>query len=72
MNLRVAAGVIGGGLLGFAIGAGAYLLLEPVLESATDWVRETQGLAWNLVPLLTVVGAVVGGLALRRRGGRAD
>jgi CHASE3 domain sensor protein len=66
MNRRVTLGVVIGGAIGFAAGAAVYLLLNPVLEDASGWIRETQGLLWNLVPLLTVLGALVGGLLLHR------
>ena len=66
MNRRVALGVVVGGAIGFAAGAAVYLLLNPVLEDASGWIRETQGLLWNLVPVLSVLGAVVGGLLLNR------
>lgn len=66
MNGRVALGILGGGIVGLAFGAVVYILVNPVLEDASDWVRETQGLLWNLVPFLTVLGALVGGLLLRR------
>lgn len=70
MNRRVALGVVVGGAIGFAAGAAVYLLLNPVLEDASGWVRETQGLLWNLVPVLSVLGAVMGGLLLNRAGAR--
>jgi len=70
MNRRVALGVVVGGAIGFAVGAAIYLLLNPVLEDASGWIRETQGLLWNLVPALSVLGAVVGGLLLNRTGTR--
>ena len=70
MNRRVALGVIGGGAIGLAVGAALYLLVNPVPENASGWVRETQGLLWNLVPVLTVLGAVVGGLLLNAAGTR--
>jgi len=66
MNRRVALGILGGGTVGFAVGAVVYVLLNPVLEDASGWIRETQGLVWNLVPALTVLGALVGGLLLNR------
>jgi hypothetical protein len=66
MNGRVALGILGGGVVGFAIGAVVYILVNPVLENASGWVRETQGPLWNLVPALAVLGALVGGLLLNR------
>ena len=66
MNRRVALGILGGGTVGFAVGAVVYVLLNPVLEDASGWIRETQGLVWNLVPALTVLGGLVGGLLLNR------
>ena len=66
MNRRVALGILGGGPVGFAVGAVVYVLLNPVLEDASGWIRETQGLLWNLVPVLTVLGALVGRLLLNR------
>jgi hypothetical protein len=68
MNRRVALGVVVGGAIGFAVGAAIYLLLNPVLEDASGWIRETQGLLWNLVPAMSVLGAVAGGLLLNRTG----
>ena len=38
----------------------AYLLMTPVLEASPGWIRELQGLSWNLVPVLTVLGGVTG------------
>jgi hypothetical protein len=66
MNGRVALGLVCGGAIGFAVGAVVYVLLNPALEDASGWIRETQGLLWNLVPLLTVLGGLVGGLLLNR------
>lgn len=66
-------GALIGALLGFGTGAIAYLAITPILEASTGWVRELQGLSWNLVPGLTVGGVIVGllvGLAWRRRVGR--
>jgi len=68
MKGRVALGVVGGGAIGFAVGAVVHMLLNPVLEDASGWIREMQGLLWNLVPILTVIGALVGGLVLNRSG----
>jgi len=49
-----------GGAVGFGLGAVIYLLVTPVLEDSSGLVRELQGLLWNLVPLLTAVGALAG------------
>lgn len=49
-----------GAAVGLAVGAGLYLLVDPVLEDAGGLLEELQGLSWNLVPGLGIVGAVVG------------
>jgi H+/Cl- antiporter ClcA len=56
-----------GGVLGLAVATGVYLSLNPVLEQSTGLVREMQGMLWNLVPLLTVLGMVLGWWFARRR-----
>ncbi|HSO92262.1 MAG TPA: hypothetical protein VLR70_14040 [Arthrobacter sp.] len=38
----------------------AYLLITPVLEASPGLLRELQGLSWNLVPGLTLLGGVTG------------
>lgn len=53
-----AAGVVVGAVLGFAVAAVTYAVLGPLLEDT--WARDLQGLLWNVVPVLTVVGAAVG------------
>ncbi len=58
-------GVLVGAVLGFAVGAAAYLVINAVLEGRGGWVEEFQGLSWNLVPLGALVGAVVGVLVTR-------
>jgi H+/Cl- antiporter ClcA len=55
-----------GAAVGFGVGAAIYLLLAPILEDSSGLVRELQGLLWNLVPLLTVCGALAGWLLMRR------
>lgn len=61
---------LGGAVIGFAVAAVFYVPITPVLEASTGWVRELQGLSWNLVPGLTVLGAVTGWvLAGRLRNG---
>jgi cell division protein FtsX len=59
----VAAMALAGALVGLTIGSSIYLVLNPVLENASGSVRELQGLLWNVVPLMTVVGAVLGWIA---------
>lgn len=56
-----------GALLGFALGAVVYVLLTPVLESSSGVLREMQGLSWNLVPGLTLLGAILGWVLASRR-----
>jgi len=58
--LPIVIGVAIGAILGFAIGAGAYLLLDPWLESSSSPLREMQGFAFNLVPGLTLIGGGLG------------
>ena len=64
---RVLIGGLVGAVLGVAVGAAAYLIIDAVLEGRGGWVEEFQGLAWNLVPLGVVVGAGVGVFMTRRR-----
>ena len=53
-------GALGGGTAGFVLASVVYLLITPVLEASTGLLRELQGLSWNLVPGLTVLGGVTG------------
>lgn len=57
---RVLVGAAAGALAGFAVATALWLALEPVLDRTDTWVRDLQGLLWNVIPLLTVVGALVG------------
>lgn len=66
--MRSFLGAIVGGLLGLAAGFSVYVAVNPVLEESSGLLRETQGLLWNLVPLLTLVGAALGWSVARRRG----
>jgi len=59
-------GALGGGALGFGLGSVIYLLITPLLDASTGLVRELQGFSWNLVPTLTVAGAVAGALLIGR------
>jgi hypothetical protein len=58
--------VLGAGA-GFVVGAVVYVLVSPALERSSGILRELQGLLWNLVPFLTVVGVLAGLLLARRR-----
>lgn len=62
-------GALAGATAGFVVASIFYLLITPVLEASSGLVRELQGLSWNLVPGLTVLGGVTGWLAAgpRRR-----
>jgi H+/Cl- antiporter ClcA len=60
----VVGAALGAGV-GLAVGTAIYLSVGPVLERSSGIAREMQGLLWNLVPLLTVVGAFLGALLLR-------
>ena len=51
---------LGGGTAGFVLASVAYLLITPVLEASPGLLRELQGLSWNLVPGLTLLGGVTG------------
>lgn len=66
-SLRWLWGAIGGAAIGFALASIIYLAITPQLEASTGLVRELQGLSWNLVPALTVLGAVVGGVVMGTR-----
>ncbi len=58
---RLLAGAAGAAV-GFALAFTFYLLIIPVLEGSTGLIRELQGLAWNLVPVLTLLGGIAGWL----------
>lgn len=67
-SLRIVVAVAIGAIMGFAVGSGSYLLLEPWLEAQSGPLREMQGFAFNLVPGLTVIGGLLGAWwALRQR-----
>ncbi len=53
-------GALSGAILGFVVAYVVYVLVTPVLEASPGLIRELQGLSWNLVPGLTVLGGVVG------------
>lgn len=65
--MRTFLGAVVGGLLGFAVGSAIYLVLNPLLEESGGLLREMQGLLWNLVPMLTLVGVALGVWGVRRR-----
>jgi hypothetical protein len=58
-----AVGLVIRAVLGFVLAAAVYLLLGPLLENTS--ARDLQGMLWNIVPLLTVVGAAVGWSVVR-------
>jgi len=60
------AALVGAGI-GFAIAAPVYLMVDPILEDSGSWVRELQGLLWNLVPLLTLGGGLLAWWLVRTR-----
>lgn len=62
----VTLGGVVGGMVGFGLAAGVYLLLNPVVDASDTWVEELQGLLWNVVPLGTVIGVIVGVFLARR------
>jgi tetrahydromethanopterin S-methyltransferase subunit D len=64
--LRITLAIIIGALLGGVLGSVIYLSLNPVLEASTGPLREMQGLLWNVVPGLTILGGVVGWLIFGR------
>lgn len=55
-----------GAVAAFAVTFLLYLWLNPILEARSDWLREMQGFLWSLIPVGTLVGALVG----RRWGNR--
>ena len=67
-STRIVLGVVIGAVIGFVLGATAYFVLAPWLESQSGLLREMQGFAFNLVPLLTLAGGGLGAWwAVRRR-----
>lgn len=56
-----------GAAVGFGMAWVIYVSLVPVLENRDDWLRDLQGFLWNVVPLLTVGGAVLGWWFVRVR-----
>lgn len=67
MSGRKVFGLVGGATVGLLLGLLAYTVGAPLLEESGGLLREAQGLLWNLVPLLTVVGAFVGLWSAGRR-----
>ena len=59
--------ILFGGALGLAVATSIYLTLKPILEESTGLTRELQGLLWNLVPLLVLLGMLLGWWFARRR-----
>ncbi len=52
--------IVIGAALGLAVGAGLYTVIARVLDDAGSPLVELQGFAWNLVPLGTLGGGVLG------------
>lgn len=65
-RVPLAFGVLVGVLVGFGLGALGYLGLSAMLVVRGGWIEELQGLTWNLVPLLTIVGGAVGARVVGR------
>ena len=59
-------GILIGSLFGFGVSTVVYVLVNPILERSSGLLRETQGILWSMVPVLTAVGAVVGYLIAKR------
>jgi flagellin-like protein len=49
-----------GAAVAFVVTFVLYQWLNPILEARTDWLREMQGFLWSLIPVGTLVGALVG------------
>jgi len=62
-------GALAGALVGFGVSSAVYVLVNPLLERSSGLLRETQGLLWSAVPVLTVLGAVLGRRIAQRRAG---
>lgn len=65
--VRVLVAIVLGAVAGGLVGALVYEWVAPVLERRTDALREAQGLVWNLVPVLAVLGGFVAGRLAHRR-----
>lgn len=59
MSRRVVYTLIGAAAA-FVVTFFLYQWLNPVLEARSDWLREMQGFLWSLIPVGTLVGALVG------------
>ncbi len=66
-GLKGVSGAIAGALVGLGVSSLVYGLLNPLLEKSGGLLRETQGLLWSLVPVMTALGALVGHRVSRRR-----
>jgi len=64
-------GALVGALIGFGVSSVTYMLVNPLLERSGGLLRETQGLLWSTVLVLTVLGAVLGRWIVRRRTGNS-
>lgn len=59
-------GAVVGACAGLGLGALAHVLAAAGLDAVGGGWRDLQGFAWNLVPLGTVAGGVLGGWAADR------
>lgn len=57
---------VAGALLGLLGAWAIYEALNPVLERRDDWLRELQGLLFNIIPLGIGLGAALGWLLASR------
>lgn len=63
-------GALVGALVGLGVSSAVYALVNPLLERSSGLLRETQGLLWSTVPVVTILGAVLGRWIMRRRTGQ--
>jgi predicted MFS family arabinose efflux permease len=59
-------GAFVGALVFFGASFLLYTWLNPILEARSDWLRETQGFLFNMVPAATLIGGALGWWVARR------
>lgn len=64
---RIILGTVGGSLIGLGVSTLTYVLVNPILERSSGLLRETQGILWSTIPILTALGAVLGRSMARKR-----